>query len=326
MKKQRIFLLALLVFLTTLGMTEISLTFAAEKYPVKPIKIIVTKSVGGSVDAAVRLVQPFLEKELGVPVVVQNVTAGGGRVGDATVYTANPDGYTLLAAPLPSSIIGEIMYDGKTDFQKLTPIYNIMQTFQTITVANDSKFNTFKELLEYGKTNKVTLAGSGGMGSNASLVYAKLKSFGMKGITMVPFPGASETAAAVMGGHCDISSQSTDGVLQFVENKTLKVLAVCSPKRVSFLPKVPTFKELGFDFIVPLTSSVFGPPQMSNDKVKVLEKAFAKAMKDKQLLEMREKMNVALYPLTPSKLATLTKDSTNLVNDMLPFLKEMEGN
>jgi tripartite-type tricarboxylate transporter receptor subunit TctC len=324
LKRNNVFVMVLLgILIVTFGMTEQSLS--AEKYPSKPIKIIVTKSVGGSVDTAVRLVGPFLEKELGVPVVVQNITSGGGRVGDEAVYTAEPDGYTLLATPLPSSIIGEVMYNGKTDFQKMTPVYNIMQTFQTVTVGYNSKFKSFKELLEYGKTNKVTLAGSGGMGSNASLVYAKLKSFGMKGITMVPFPGASETAAAVMGGHCDISSQSTDGVLQFVENKTLKVLAVCSPKRIGFLPKVPTFKELGFDFIVPLTSSVYGPPKMSNDKVKVLEKAFGKAMKNKQLLEMREKMNVALYPLTAGKLKTLTDDSTKLVNEMLPFLKEMEG-
>lgn len=327
MKKQG-FLIASLILICSVVVSAVcfpAVSFSAEKYPSKPITILVTKSIGGSVDAAIRLIQPFLQKELGVPIAVQNLTSGGGRVAAGDVYKAEPDGYTLLAAPLPSAIIGQLQYNDKSDFHKFTPIFNVMQTFQTITVNYDSKVNSMKDLIALSKTKRVTLAGSGGAGSNASVVYAKLKQIGMKNLVMVPFPGASETAAAVMGNICDISSQSTDGVLTFVQNKTLKVLAVCSSERINFLPQVPTLRELGYkDFVVPLTSSVFGPPQMSNDKVKILEDAYQKVLANEQLQSMRAKMNVAIYPLMSKELSKLVKDSFKLIQETMPLIKEAD--
>ncbi len=310
-------------FLTTIAFTEKS--FSAEKYPVKPIRILVTKSIGGSVDSAMRLLQPFLQANLGVPVVIENITSGGGRVAASQVFKAQPDGYTLLCAPLPSAIIGQLMYENQADFRKLTPVFNIMQTFQTITVANNSKFNSFKDIIEYSKTKRILMAGSGGAGSNASIVYAKLKKLGVKNLTMVPFPGASEAAAAVIGGHTDISSQSTDGVLTYVENKTLRVIAVCAPERISFLPNVPTFKELGYDFIVPLTSSLFGPPDMDRNKVKVLNDAFKKALANEKFEASRAQLNVAVYPLNSNQLSKLVKDNFSMLTKTLELIKEADA-
>lgn len=315
---------ALVFSLVILSILTAGVSYSAEKYPSKPIRILVTKSIGGSVDSAIRLLQPFLQTELGEPIVIENSTSGGGRVAALEVFNAQPDGYTLLCAPLPSAIVGQLMYESEADFLKFTPVFNIMQTFQTITVDYNSKMNSFKDLLELSKTKRITLAGSGGAGSNASIVYAKLKQLGIKNLTNVPFPGAPDTAAAVMGGHCDISSQSTDGVLTYVENKTLKVLAVCSPERIKFLPNVPTFKELGYDFIVPLTSSLFGPPKMAPDKVKILNNAIRKVMANKTLEATREKMNVALAPLNSDELAKLVRENFSMVKSSLAFIKEAD--
>ena len=312
------------VIFVIISFITVQVCLAEDKYPSKPIKFEVTKSIGGSVDSATRLLQPFMQTELKVPIIIANVTSGGGRVAALDVFKANPDGYTLLSAPLPSAIVGQLMYDSEADFLKLTPIFNIMQTFQTITVANNSKINSFKDLLELSKTRRITLAGSGGAGSNASVVYAKLKSLGIKNLTMVPFPGASETAVAVMGGHCDISSQSTDGVLPYVENKQLRVLAVCAPERIKFLPAVPTFKELGYDFIVPLTASVFGPPKMAPEKVKILNTVFRKAVADGKFESIRQKMNVAVYPLNSEQLGVMVKDHYAMIKSTLAFIKEAD--
>ena len=315
---------ALVILFVVMNFIIVGISCAAEKYPSKPIRIIVTKSIGGSVDSAIRLLQPYLQTELGVPIVILNSTSGGGRVAALEVFNSQPDGYTLLAAPLPSAIVGQLMYKSEADFLKFTPVFNVMQTFQTITVDYNSKINSFRDLLELAKTRRITLAGSGGAGSNASIVYAKLKQLGIKNLTNVPFPGAPDTAAAVMGGHCDISSQSTDGVLTYVENKTLKVLAVCSPERIKFLPNVPTFKELGYDFIVPLTSSLFGPPKMAPDKVKILNNAIRKVMANKSLEATREKMNVALAPLDSDELAKLVRENYSMVESSLAFIKEAD--
>ncbi len=314
----------LLIAFALVTFMNAGVAYSADKYPTKPIKIEVTKSIGGTVDSATRLLQPFMQTDLKVPIVIANVTSGGGRVAALDVFRSQPDGYTLLSAPLPSAIVGQLMYDSEADFLKLTPIFNIMQTFQTITVAYNSKINSFKDLVELSKTKRITLAGSGGAGSNASIVYAKLKSLGIKNLTMVPFPGASETAVAVMGGHCDVSSQASDGVLPYVENKQLKVLAVCSPERIKFLPNVPTFKELGYDFVVPLTASVFGPPKMTADKVKILNDSFRKALADAKFESVRQKMNVAVYPMNSNELAKMVKEHFAMIKSTLAFIKEAD--
>ena len=312
-----------ILFFVVLFFTS-GISFAAEKYPSKPIRILVTKSIGGSTDAAIRLLQPFLQTELGVPVVLENNTSGGGRVAAMEVYKAQPDGHTLLCAPLPSAIVGQLMYDHEADFMKLTPLFNISMSYQTVTVAYDSKINSIKDLLEVAKTKRLNLAGSGGAGSNASIVYAKLKQMGITNLTNVPYPGAPETAASIIGGHTDISSQSTEGMLSYVQNKQLKILAVCAPERVKAFPNVPTFKELGYDFIVPLSSSIFGPPNMSADKVRILNAAFRKVLANDKLESAREKMGVALEPLDSEELGKMVKENTAMVKGSLAFIKEAD--
>lgn len=314
----------LLISFVLINFMNAGVSYSEDKYPSKPIKIEVTKSIGGSTDSALRLLQPFMQTDLKVPIVIANVTSGGGRVAALDVFRSQPDGYTLLCAPLPSAIVGQLMYDSEADFLKLTPIFNIAQTFQTVTVAYNSKINSFKDLLELSKTRRLTLAGSGGAGSNASIVYAKLKGLGITNLTMVPFPGASETAVAVMGGHCDLSSQSTDGVLTYVENKQLKVVAVCAPERIKFLPNVPTFKELGYDFIVPLTSSIFGPPKMVPQRVQILNNVFRKALTNEKFESVRQKMNVAVYPLNSNELGKLAKEHYAMIKNTLAFIKEAD--
>lgn len=313
----------LLIFALMSTLTA-GVSHSQDKYPSKPIRFIATKSIGGTVDSAIRSLQPLLQTELGVPMVIENITSGGGRVAALEVFKAQPEGYVLLCAPLPSAIVGQLMYDSEADFLKLTSIFNISQTFQTVTVAYDSKIKSFKELLDLSQSKRITLAGSGGAGSNASIVYAKLKELGLKNLTMVPFTAAPEAGAAVMGGHCDISSQSTDGVLTFVENKTLKVIAVCSPERIKFLPDVPTFKELGYDLVVPLTSSIFGPPNVAPERVKILNDAFRKALANEKYEAVREKMNVTVYPLNSEELSKLTRESYSMVKNSLAFIKEAD--
>jgi len=322
MSKKSLWMVVWAVAAALIFLTQAPRLYAAgDAYPNKPIKIVVTKAIGGSVDAAIRLVAPLLEKELGATIVVQNMPAGGGRIAAEDVSNTKPDGYTLLEAPLPSAIVGQLMYNSKGDFRKLTPVFNIMQTFQAVTVAYNSDINSFKDLLEKSKTERITMAGSGGMGSNASIMFAMLQKIGVQNLTMVPFPGAAQAAAAVMGGHCLISSQSTAGVEKYVNNKTMKLLAVAGPKRLPNIPDVPTFKELGYNLVVPLTSSLFGPPGLAADKVATLNAAYQRVLKNKQLEINAEKMHVALYPLNAEELGALVKDNFDMIESILPDLK-----
>ncbi|MFA5527847.1 MAG: tripartite tricarboxylate transporter substrate binding protein [Peptostreptococcales bacterium] len=292
-------------------------------FPEKPIRIIITKSIGGSVDSAIRAIQPFLEKELGTSITLENITDGGGRVASEMVMNAAPDGYTLLVAPFPSAIVGELMYDGKVDFNQMTPIFNISLMYQSVTVKGDSQINTFDDLLELSKTKKLTMAGSGGMGSNASIVQLKLKDIGIKDLAMIPYPGSPEVTAAVMGGHNDISSGATSGKEWFIQDKALKAIAVCAPERLPDLPDVPTFVELGYpNFVVPLTSSIVGPPDMNPEVVKILEEALYKVIEMPEVTEAAEKMTVTINPLDSEGLKELIQSNTELVEELLPKLLE----
>jgi tripartite-type tricarboxylate transporter receptor subunit TctC len=198
-----------------------------------------------------------------------------------------------------------------------------MRTYQTITVSADSDIYSLEDLEKLSEQGDLTMAGSGGIGSNATIVYAGLVNAGLN-VRMVPYPGASQAAASLMGGHTKISSSSVSGVKSYVEDGTLRVLAVASDERVEEFPDVPTLKEEGYDIVVPLTSSLFAPPGTSMEIVEILENAFKEALNHSRFSRLQGTMNVSLYTVGHDELKKLTMDNYEMVKEIKPMLEEVK--
>ena len=102
-----------------------SMVLAQEKFPSQPIRLIVAQGAGGTTDFVARIVQPPLQKSLGVSLVIENMVGGGGNTASAFVYKQKPDGYTLLMRKQPSMSGGEVAQKGKFETLKFVHVYNI---------------------------------------------------------------------------------------------------------------------------------------------------------------------------------------------------------
>lgn len=145
---------------------------AQEKFPNKPIKVVITHGAGGSVDLPGRAMAQYMQKYLGIPVVCENMEgAGGRRAMEYTFSQAKPDGYTIVVSAFPSRLIGELLYNTKYKMKEFVHLGSwVGGDYRTIFVAKDSPFKTFKNVVEESKKRKINVGGGGGLGSTSSFI------------------------------------------------------------------------------------------------------------------------------------------------------------
>jgi tripartite-type tricarboxylate transporter receptor subunit TctC len=218
----------------------------ADKWPNKPIKLMVGFPPGGGADAMGRLVAAKLPEKLGQTVVVENRTGATGTICSELVAKSAPDGYTLQLAHINSNAIGPLLvakgrFDPLNDF---TPIALIGITPQMLCHHPKHKFADVPELIKYAKANpgKLTFASSG-VGSIQHIAAEAFKLQAGVDLLHVPFKGTGEALAALISGDVDLTFSSTGSALPQVNGGKLKLLAVCSPKRLPNLPNVPAVSE-----------------------------------------------------------------------------------
>jgi len=116
-------------------------------YPQGPIRIVVPHDPGGVVDTSARLIQPYLQKYLGVPVVIDNMPGAGGNIGRAYVFRQPADGYTLMVNLQPSMSAGQIVTGANFDSLKFTHVYNITgHNYDALAVPIGSPLKTIEDI------------------------------------------------------------------------------------------------------------------------------------------------------------------------------------
>jgi tripartite-type tricarboxylate transporter receptor subunit TctC len=277
------------LFIVVPGLTPIN---AAEKYPSKPITIILPWAGGGLKNVLLRTLQPILEKELGVPIVIVEKPGSGGAVGWATLQAEKPDGYTI--APGSNSIFGaHWVTKGRVDYRNFEPFASLTQDYFSITVNSESPWKTFDEFYKYVKANPEKVrAGSSGTGGIWHLcLMAFNKAAGTK-IVHVPFEGGGKAVVAVMGKHIESTIVTPGDMTATLPTGKLRILALGGPARNPFYPDVPTVKELGIDLVMGNWSGMVAPKGTPKERIQVLEKAFANAAQNPQYIEFLKKNRV----------------------------------
>ncbi|HWQ74996.1 MAG TPA: tripartite tricarboxylate transporter substrate binding protein [Syntrophomonas sp.] len=285
-------------------------------YPNKAIKIIVPFAAGGGTDLSARLLAGYLEKELEVPVVIENKPGGGGWIGWAELLKAEPDGYTLSIIAAPSVIAGYLNPSAKRSesLDSFDLIINHVKDPIAIAVsANNSRFGNIKDLIEYAKQNELT-APANGVGTYAHLATLKMnKQLGTQFRT-IHFDGGGESISNVIGGHVDVFVGAVSEVAQFQKDGVLKVLAVLESERISQLPDVPTLNEsLGVDLTFNSIRSFVAPKGTDPRIIEKLQSAIEKAMNNPQHIEKADEMGIILDSTKGEALYEMLKEKENAI-------------
>jgi tripartite-type tricarboxylate transporter receptor subunit TctC len=267
---------------------------ARAEYPERPITVLVSYAPGGSADASFRALAIGAEKYLGQPIVVENRGGGGGTLALAQVANAKPDGYTLCQAGSTGIVrtpqIQKVTYKPLASF---TPIMAYIGAHNSgLAVKGDAPWKTMKEFLDYAKKNPGKIKyGTPGVGTAPH--HAMVHLAHREGIQWVhvPFPGSAPAITSLLGGHLTAGSVGPE-MVPFAEAGSLRILATHEYKRSAAFPNVPTFRELGYDFVNETVFSVFGPAGLPPDTVRKLETAFTKGMESPQFKTVCEKMNL----------------------------------
>ena len=266
----------------------------AQAWPARAVTLIVPWPAGGSTDVSMRAMAEAAGKHLGQQVVVDNKPGAAGTLGPATMAaTARPDGYTI--AQMPISMF-RLPYMQKTSFdpqKDFTYISNLTGYTFGVVVKKDSKFQTFKDLIEAARAEpgRITYA-TPGAGTTLHITMEQIAAAAGVKWTQVPFRGGAETSAAVMGGHVSATADST-GWGPLVDAGELRLLCTWGPSRTKKWPNVPTLTELGFPIVSDSPFGIAGPRNMNPAAVKRLDEAFRAAMQDKAVLDTLEKFDMA---------------------------------
>ncbi len=286
---------------------------AADVYPGKPVTLIVPFSAGGSADLAARLIAKRLEKELGQPVIVENLVGGAGWVAWTKLNKAKPDGYTLAVFSL-AYVPGYLNPANKRtmNLDSVTPLVNQTWDVTAWAVRPDSPYKDVNELLAYVKENpgKVKVAASIAY-SQHHILLLKLEKLGYK-MEPVFTSGVADSLTMAIGGHVDVASVGTGDVRRQMKDGALRPLAVMDRQRSPFLPDTPTFFEsTGMEMTAFASRGFAGPAAMPAEVVEKLNDAFKKIMNDPEHIAEMAAMDIELRYMDSAAFNA--------------FLREMEG-
>ena len=291
-------------------------------YPKGPVRLVITHGPGGSTDLAARLIQPYLQKNLGVPIVVDNMEGAGGNVARSYVFKQPADGQVLLVSQQPSMSSGQLVSGGRFETLKFVHVFNIAgRNYDCVAVPANSPFKTIADIKKASAAKPLTSSGSG-IGTNAYVLGMLLKSKGGINLTYVPYNSGSEAAVAVAGAQTQMGTGSIDAFLPLQKQNKLRILAVAGPQRDMSLPDVPTLVELGFPEIkLDQMTGVFAPPGLPQDKLQVLVAAFQKSFVDKDFLAVAAKGGLTLQPLAANDFYKVSESMFTTIKTLEAILK-----
>jgi tripartite-type tricarboxylate transporter receptor subunit TctC len=222
---------------------------AQERYPSKPIRLVVPFPAGGSTDIIGRLVAQKLTERLGQSVVVDNRGGAGGTIGTDNAAKSPPDGYTLLLSTTSTLAVAPAAYTklGYDPVRDFVPVSMVAITPYLLVVNTGVKASTLAEFVALAKSQagKLNYA-SAGNGTTTHLAMEMLKESAGIDLVHIPFKGNADAERAVLAGDVQALFGSMPAILQQTKAGKLRPLGVGSSGRSPALPDVPTVAESGY--------------------------------------------------------------------------------
>jgi tripartite-type tricarboxylate transporter receptor subunit TctC len=247
----------------------------AQKFPSRPVTMIVPWPAGGSTDVLLRALAGATEKHLGQPIVIENRPGATGTLGPMKMANeAAPDGHTVAQIAITMFRVPVMTKIGFDPLKELTYIIALTGYTFGVVVREDAPWKTFADLLADAKANPGKINyGTPGAGSSLHISMEQIAK--MQGIQWVhvPFKGNAESNNALLGGHIHVVADST-GWAPLVSSGKFRLLVTWGAARTRSWPDVPTLRESGIDLVSVSPFGLAGPKGMQPGVVKVLHDAF----------------------------------------------------
>lgn len=282
----------------------------AQKYPVRPIRLIVASSPGGASDILARMLGQKLGEELGQQVVVDNRGGASGVIGTDIVAKAAPDGYTLLiiqpSLTINPSMVRKLPYDAARDF---TPVSCVVDAVQVMTVNSALAAGSVKDLIALAKSKPGQLTfGSPGIGTSPHLTAELFKQTAGVDMPQVVFKGSGPAFISLISGEISVAVSTALSAMPHVKSGRLRPLAVTASKRIPILPDVPTFVESGLPtFVVTQWFGILAPAGTPRPVVDSLYQALTRGASSPDFGERMRAQGVQVVNRGPDEFAELIR-------------------
>lgn len=298
---QRLTAILLSAACLALGLTAAS---AQEKYPNRPIKVLVPYAPGGATDITARIVGDEIQKITGQPVVILNKPGAFGLLAIDEMVKSAPDGYTLMIGNVSTNAITPILYSNKMSFnyeKSVAAVTNLIDVpaFMLVTTANDFPAKTVQELIDYAKNNPGKVRyGTVGVGSypHYDMAYFAKRAGDLDMVALPNKNGASGVIQDMLRGDVQAAFLNVASSAGLVQAGKLRPIAVVNHTRLPDYPNIPTMQEVGYADVGTIAwNGLFAPAATPKPVLEALHAIVMKALSSPDVTEKfaKQKMDIA---------------------------------
>ncbi len=280
---------------------------ARAAYPEKPVRYIIAFAPGGESDIAARLQQQAYRKKFGQELVIESKAGAGGALAWSQLNGFPGDGYTIMGTNLPHLVLQPL--EGNVQYQTddITNVIFFNYTPDAIVVRNESPFKTYQDFIKAAKANpgKLNLAGSGTNSANHA-AHARLNAAAGIQTTYVAFKGTGDLVASLLGGHVDGAMSYSS--LALAQKGKCRVLANATPERLTYMKDVPTFRELGIDWVDGAYRGIGVPKSTPEDLRRRISDQFMEINRDPDFRKAMTDQGLELADITYDKMKAFMEE------------------
>lgn len=295
---------------------------SADKFPDKPVKILVGLAPGGVTDVTTRIYADAVTRQAGWKFVIENRAGAGGGTAAIAVQNSEPDGHTLLVfSGSQHATVAATSQSAYEPVKGFTPITLLFNSVVVLTVPGSGP-STLAQLHEIGRTRPDGLTfGTPGVGSPSHLLGAKIAMAAKVPVRYVHFRGGSPALIDIIAGRIDFGWPTVSTARGFLMDGKLKALAIDADARIAQFPDIPTLKELGFgkEKVAPWFA-LGGPAKIPAPVVQKIRDAFVKASQDAELRRRLDENGTPIVTSTSAEMGRLMADEWTAMQELVKVL------
>jgi tripartite-type tricarboxylate transporter receptor subunit TctC len=288
---------------------------AAQKYPYRPIRVVVPFPPGGTNDIIARIFVNQVDRQVPQPVIVDNRGGANGVIGTQAVAQAAPDGYTILhnssSFTINAAVRKKLPYDIFKDFEPIST--NALGTGYLAVVNPRLPVKTPRELVEYAKKNRV-LYGSPGRGNPIELATELFNAHAGIKMEGIVFKGTGEALPALLSGEIHVMLVPVAAPLPAVQAGQLRAIGYTGDKAPKELPTITLFKDDVDGFVTPVAwHGWLAPARTPRPVIDELNRQLREAVKDPKVIELIEKAGYVVDARSPEAFKALLAENAALM-------------
>ena len=258
----------------------------AQPYPNHPIRLVVPYAPGQGADVVARRMAAAVATILPQPLVIENRAGAGGNIGSDLVAKAKPDRYTIVLGTTATHganqfLYDKMPYDAATDF---TPIVALVSYGMILAVPANSPYKTLADLVAQARQKPKSLE-SALPSTTSRLVLETLRTAASVDILPVPYVGTPAALVDTASGRVATLIDTSSALLGQIKSGALRPLAMATEKRMDAYPNVATFREQGYEVIVPPANGFFGPKGFPAEAVRMINATVNKAFSSREIID-----------------------------------------